>query len=295
MKPSTTSTLPTKISRLAIATATITVAAIALAKPVPDNLGNGLNKIVENKLLQAGQINIPAQDLTNAGQSSGSKTNASSHADYVAAYKAAVARDAAKAEAMAIKKPGTAQYLVDIMPDGKTSLASVQSSLQARFPGLNVSAVDTKYAGHGVIEAYVSAEDAAAIAKSSGVRSVILQLRPIHSVGLATSQGVNQHRVNRISTIYNAGAAHNWDGSGMQIGVMSDSFDSEPSAEGGFTTATADVASQDLPGTGNLTNSQPVVVLQDFSNPPNATNEGRGMCQIVARHCAEGAHWFRNR
>ena len=133
-----------------------------------------------------------------------------------------------------------------------------------------------------MIEAYVSAEDAAAIAKSSGVRSVILQLRPIHSVGLATSQGVNQHRVNRVSTIYNAGAAHNWDGSGMQIGVMSDSFDSEPSAEGGFTTAAADVASQDLPGTGNLTNSQPVVVLQDFSNPPNATNEGRGMCQIVA-------------
>ena len=160
-------------------------------------------------------------------------------------------REATKAEAMAIKKPGTAQYLVDIMPDGKTSLASVQSSLQARFPGLNVSSVDTKYSGHGVIEAYVSAEDAAMIAKSSGVRSVILQLRPIHSVGLATSQGVNQHRVNRVSTIYNAGAAHNWDGSGMQIGVMSDSFDSEPSAEGGFTTAAADVASQDLPGTGN--------------------------------------------
>ncbi len=42
-----------------------------------------------------------------------------------------------------------------------------------------------------------------------------------------------------------------------------------------------DVASQDLPGTGNTTNSQPVVVLQDLSNPPNATNEGRGMCQIV--------------
>ena len=134
MKPSTTSTFPTRISRLAIATATITVTAIALAKPVPDNLGNGLNKIVENKLLQTGQINVPAQDLTSAGQNSGSKTNTASHAEYVAAYKAAVAREATKAEAMAIKKPGTAQYLVDIMPDGKTSLASVQSSLQARFP-----------------------------------------------------------------------------------------------------------------------------------------------------------------
>src|SRR5947209_17453730 len=67
----------------------------------------------------------------------------------------------------------------------------------------------------------------------------------------------------------------------MQIGVMSDTFDSQPSVEGGSTTAAADVASQDLPGTGNTTNSQPVVVLQDFNSPPNATNEGRGMCQIV--------------
>src|SRR5207248_1448416 len=53
------------------------------------------------------------------------------------------------------------------------------------------------------------------------------------------------------------------------------------SEEGGFTTAQQDVASQDLPGTGNVTNTQPVVVLQDFSNPPFATNEGRAMCQIV--------------
>src|SRR4029077_5791608 len=52
--------------------------------------------------------------------------------------------------------------------------------------------------------------------------------------------------------------------------------------EGGFTTAEIDVATQDLPGTGNLTNSQPVVVLQDYNPTPGATNEGRGMCQIVA-------------
>src|SRR4029077_5975351 len=32
---------------------------------------------------------------------------------------------------------------------------------------------------------------------------------------------------------------------------------------------------------GNITNSQPVVVLQDFNPTPGATNEGRAMCQIV--------------
>ena len=115
-----------------------------------------------------------------------------------------------------------------------------------------------------------------------GVGSVILQLKPIHSVGAVTSQGINQHRVNRVSTLYNAAAPQNFDGTGMSIGVMSDSYNSQPSAEGGFTTAEADVASQDLPGTGNVTNSQPVVVLQDYNPVGGATNEGRGMCQIVA-------------
>src|SRR5205814_9881248 len=94
-------------------------------------------------------------------------------------------------------------------------------------------------------------------------------------------QAVNQHRVNRINSFYNSGVPLNWDGTGMSIGVMSDSFDSQPSEEGGFTTAPADVASQDLPGTGNTTNSQPVVVLQDYNPTPGATNEGRAMCEFT--------------
>lgn len=264
-------------------TAVVATTAIVSAKSVPDNLGNGLNKIVENQLLQEGKISVPSQNLSNVSNKNvATKTTARDQASYIAAYKAAVARAAAKADAMAITDRAAGKYLVDIMPNGTVSVTSLQATLQSQFPALKVQAVDKKYAGHGVIEADVTSDDAAGIAKLSGVRSVILQLRPMHSVGAVTSQGVNQHRVNRISTLYNASAAVNFDGTGMSIGVMSDSFDSEPSAEGGFTTATADVATQDLPGTGNLTNSQPVVVLQDFSNPPNATNEGRGMCQIVA-------------
>ena len=216
------------------------------------------------------------------GASNNQTSTPQDRASYVAAYTAVVAKEAAKADAMAIANRATGQYLVDIMPDGKVPLASLQPALQARFAGMRANAVDRKYAGHGVLEAYVSTDDALGIAKFRGVRSVILQLRPIHNVGAVTSQGVNQHRVNRISTIYNASAPVNWDGTGMSIGVMSDSYDSEPSVEGGFTTAAADVATGDLPGTGNMTNSQPVVVLQDFNSPPNATNEGRGMCQIVA-------------
>ena len=176
-----------------------------------------------------------------------------------------------------------ASILVEIMPDGKDSrrhACKARCFLLSRVT--QVTALDTRYAGHGVIEAYISLDDAAAIAKLNGVGSVILQLKPIHSVGAVTDFGVNQHRVNRIDTLYNANSVANYDGTGMTIGVMSDSFDSQPSMEGGTTTATVDVGTNDLPGTGNLTNSTPVFVLQDYNPTGGATNEGRGMCQIVA-------------
>jgi hypothetical protein len=66
------------------------------------------------------------------------------------------------------------------------------------------------------------------------------------------------------------------DGSGITVGVMSDSYDTRAVA---LTHAANDVASGDLPGAGNpLGNTQPVIVLQDF---PNGTDEGRAMAQIV--------------
>ena len=190
-----------------------------------------------------------------------------------------IAKQAASYASQAVTDSATGKYLVEIMPNGRVPVTTLQATLQSKYPAIAVQAVDQNYAGHGVIEGYVTLNDVPGIANTQGVGSVILQLRPIHSA--VTAQGVNQHRVNRINSFYNSGVALNWDGTGMSIGVMSDSYDSQPSVEGGSTTAAADVASQDLPGTGNTTNSQPVVVLQDFSSPPNATNEGRGMCQIV--------------
>jgi Subtilase family len=261
--------------------------------PVPQNLGNGLNKIVENQLLQQGVISVPAPNQLSATKSVSRKQAKSvtqTSAAYVNSYKATVAKEAGTYIDRAIMQIGTSKYLVDIMPDGHVPIDTLQPALQARFPALDVKHLDKKYAGHGVIEAYISVTDAPAIATFNGVRSVVLQLRPIHSVGLTTSQGINQHRVNRINQLYNASSVANYDGTGISIGVMSDSFNSQPSEEGGFTTAQADVGSGDLPGgTGVATgganlnpNAQPVVVLEDYNPTPGATNEGRGMCQIVA-------------
>jgi subtilase family protein len=260
----------------------------ALARPVPGNLANGLDKLVENNLIQQGKITTaPAQTVTASsptknGKTSAGKTTATTISQTsFDSYKASVAKEAAKYGSRAVTQISMGKCLVDIMPNGRVPLATLQPSLQTKFPALSVTAVDSKYIGHGVIEGYVSLDDVPTIAQSEGVGSVILQLRPIHRVGAVTEHGIHQHRVNRINTIYNPAATHNYDGTGMQIGVLSDSFDSQPSEEGGFTTAAQDVASGDLPGTGNTVNSQPVVVLQDFISPPSATNEGRGMCQIV--------------
>ncbi|MEP6603544.1 MAG: S8 family serine peptidase [Spartobacteria bacterium] len=292
----TTSSIHAPLARFfTLAASAVSLAALiasASAKPVPENLSNGLDKLVENNLIQKGVITaapatastqIATQTSTKAGGKRASRTSTAvtqaNAAQSFDAYKTAVAKQAAMHADAAISDSTTAKYLVEIMPNGRVPVEALQSSLQARFPSISVMAVDTKYVGHGVIEGYVSLDDVPAIAGNEGVGSVILQLRPIHSA--VTAQSVNQHRVNRINSFYNPNVSLNWDGTGISIGVMSDSFDSQPSEEGGSTTAAGDVATQDLPGPGNMANSQPVVVLQDFLSPPGATNEGRAMCQIV--------------
>src|SRR5438477_3452736 len=239
------------------------------AKPVPDNLGNGLDKLVTNNLIQKGVITaVPTGDRTTTTK------------DF-ATYTAMIGKQATGYMQRAMIDSTTGKYLVQIMPTGRVPVTILQTTLQAVYPTISVQAMDQRYADHGVIEAYVVLDDVPRIANTQGVGSVILELRPIHSAGAVTSQGVHLHRVNRINNFYNAGVPTNWDGTGMSVGVLSDSFDSEPAAEGGDTTAAMDVGTGDLPGTGNTNNSQPVVVLQDFNSPPFATNEGRAMCQIV--------------
>ena len=67
----------------------------------------------------------------------------------------------------------------------------------------------------------------------------------------------------------------NYDGAGISVGALSDSFNTSTNA----ITATTDVNNFDLPGsTSHPLNSQPVVVLQDSAG---GSDEGRGMIQII--------------
>lgn len=95
--------------------------------------------------------------------------------------------------------------------------------------------------------------------------------------GLVTSEGDSQLGA------ASAREAFNLDGGGVTVGVLSDSFDTAGSAP---THAGQDVASGDLPGSGNpCGHANPVDVLDDYAangpEEPEQADEGRAMAQIV--------------
>jgi Subtilase family len=105
--------------------------------------------------------------------------------------------------------------------------------------------------------------------------------------GSIVSEGVAQLQVATARSKYGVG------GSGVTVGVLSDSYDqaSQAADESGpiATHASEDVQSSDLPGPSNPCAGEktPVNVLEDFPGPL-ASDEGRGMLQI-AHDVAPGA------
>jgi hypothetical protein len=117
--------------------------------------------------------------------------------------------------------------------------------------------------------------DLPVLASDGGVAAVTEVLNPIvrgvDCGGLVRSEGDSQLNV--------ANARSHWgvDGSGVTVGILSDSFDGDGSAA---THAGDDVRNGDLPGPGSPCGSQqPVNVFNDPD--PEGGDEGRGMAQIV--------------
>ncbi|HEY5052224.1 MAG TPA: S8 family serine peptidase [Solirubrobacterales bacterium] len=93
--------------------------------------------------------------------------------------------------------------------------------------------------------------------------------------GAATSEGDLQLNAMKARTEFGV------DGSGVTVGILSDSFNKDVTAP---TTAAEDVASGDLPGPGNpcgQTSSVNVISDPSAAVDPEPTDEGRGMAQIV--------------
>jgi hypothetical protein len=183
----------------------------------------------------------------------------------------ASARSAAAGEGSDVAVVSPVQFddanraLVRISLDGTPAAAKTLASLQ-KMAGVQVVASDLSY-GPGLVEAYVPVDQLLSVARTQGVATVVASSPMETNVGATDSQGIVQHRVNKLP----AGV----DGSGITVGVMSDSYDTNVAAN----SAALDISTGDLPGAGNpLGNTEPVVVLEDF---PARSDEGRAMLQIV--------------
>ncbi|HEY1770428.1 MAG TPA: hypothetical protein VGG02_09250 [Chthoniobacterales bacterium] len=258
------------LSALAVSLGMGFLVASSQARPVPQNLAGGLGELVASNLAVKGGAQ-PAFD--------GYTT-----------------RRAASYAGLAIRDQATGRFLVDIFPRSQNMKAPQLATLLAsKFSSFTLTALDKNYHGVGMVEGYVSLDDVPAVGNMREVRSVILEMKPMVNkavsplesgtsiqpgttvplLGTAFDQGVYQHRVDQINKFYNSKAALDYEGKGMSIGCLSDSYNS-PSFNG---SAATDVANFDLPGaSSNPVNTQPVVVLRDVTN---GTNEGRGMVQIA--------------
>jgi hypothetical protein len=162
------------------------------------------------------------------------------------------------------------RVLVEVRFDGGAA-AGVD---ELRATGAETVDVSSRY--QTVTVAALPAE-LSALARVPGVTAVTEVLTPVAAStcpnGIAVSEGDAHLRAAE------ARAAFGVDGAGVEVGILSDSFDEDASAE---THASDDVESGDLPGTGNTCPGQstPVDVLEDF-NSPEAADEGRAMAQIV--------------
>jgi len=120
-----------------------------------------------------------------------------------------------------------------------------------------------------ICSGFVPVDQLTSIAAKSQVR-LINPAIPKTSAGLVTSEGDAAMKTDDVKTELGL------DGSGIKVGVLSDSFDCNPSA---FTNAADDILSGDLPSVGGIT------VLSDiagcFGSAIGGSDEGRAMMQIV--------------
>jgi hypothetical protein len=196
----------------------------------------------------------------------------------------------ARALSLAPSGPGSLlrrgdRVLVDVSFDS----GAVASVDELRATGARIVNVSRRYQTVTVAATPASLPGLGEIA---GVRGVTEDLAPLVSAtttpaltstttpcfegfGAATSEGDLQLNAMKARTAFGV------DGSGVTVGILSDSFDLDPTAA---MTAAEDVASGDLPGPGNpCGHSTPVHVLGEpsLAADPEPTDEGRAMAQIV--------------
>lgn len=134
----------------------------------------------------------------------------------------------------------------------------------------------------------VRSADLRALAGVANVASLSEAHTPVTAATCPTPGSVESEGVHQLNAGVEAGEARekdpSLDGSGVKVGILSDSFDAATEAVTGGPVAThalEDEESEDLPGENNPCGGE-VEVLHEFASPfEEAFDEGRGMAQIV--------------
>jgi hypothetical protein len=169
------------------------------------------------------------------------------------------------------------RVLVNVRLNGAASLAQVHAQLVNG--GASIVAETEQYR-NGALSAYVPAAKVAEFAGLPGVLSISLAPRLHPNAGAATSGGVFVLHTDLLN-------AQGINGNGVTVGVLSDSYNTATKQESGDPLAIhaeQDIATDDLPGTGNPNgHTDPVDVVEDYVGTPDlpAFDEGRAMLQIV--------------
>ncbi len=241
----------------ALAALLVTSGAASLRAAMPDNLNFGLKEL--------------AQAYKDAAKPTGSKT---------------LAHDSAQLQSVLASNPlaradDQDRVITDIYLDGSAPIDDVVAKLESL--GCKIHARIDWY-GHGALAVWLPLDQAAKAARARGVHTVNLALKPHHNVGKCTSQGNVVQKIEPLATV--AGGL----GQGITVGALSDSYDKLKTTGTGTTNAPLypndhavdDVASGDLPGTGNPDGyTTPVNVLEDYTSSAGVEDEGRGMLQII--------------
>jgi hypothetical protein len=222
---------------------------------IPPNLGRGLRHLME---WQATQAPAPSD-----------------------ARRSAALREHLGPNAQHVQIDTAGRVTVDIRLDGKVPAAEVKTRLAALGLGIMGEHVARRPDGRdGMVTVHLPLEQAAAVAKIPGVFSVLAAHGPRPRVGEVTSQGVSALHADAVQD-------SGYDGRGITVGVLSDSYNVATEQSAGYpvtTHAAEDIQTGDLPGAGNPDGyTTPIYVIEDGSSDPNQgnTDEGRAILQIV--------------
>ena len=151
------------------------------------------------------------------------------------------------------------EVLVDIRLQPDATLDAVLPSLALEgFRLTAVSKLDSR-----LIEGYLPLWAARSAVWEGGITSILAVQRPLAFAGAVQSQAVALQKADLAQ-------AMGFDGSGIRIGALSDSYDRCDTCS---TRAADDVASRDLP--------EGVIVAEDLPDGVGGTDEGRAMLQLV--------------